>query len=68
MKGDSMSKLPDKKRIATKTGRKLDPHAAPSQGKAMHEKLPAQEQRQASDDIRRAVDDGMQDLRIKKPT
>ena len=62
-----MSKLPNKKRLAAKAGRKPDPHASQSQGKPMQEKLPAQDRKQESDDIRRAVDDGMQDLRIKKP-
>ena len=62
-----MSKLPDKKRIAAKAERKPDPHASQSQGKPMQEKLPVQDEKQASDDIRRAVDDGMQDLRVKKP-
>lgn len=62
-----MSKLPNKKRIASKAKRKLNPHASQSQGRAMPEKLPVQDQKQTSDDIRRAVDDGMQDLRKKSP-
>lgn len=61
-----MSKLPKKKRIATKARRKLNPRASQSKGSAMREKLPVQDQKQASDDIRRAVDHGMQDLRIRK--
>jgi hypothetical protein len=63
-----MSKLPNKKRIAPKAGRKLNPHASQSQGGATRGKLPVQDQKQESEDIRRAVDDGMQDLRIKKPS
>ena len=62
-----MSKLPNKKRTDAKAGRKPDTHASQSQGKPTQEKLPAQDEKQASDDIRRAVDDGMQDLRVKKP-
>lgn len=62
-----MSKLPNKKRIASKAARKPDPQAAQRPGKPVHEKPSAQDRQQAADDIRRAVDDGMQDLRIKKP-
>jgi hypothetical protein len=60
-----MSKLPNKKRIATKAKRKLDPHDSQSRGRAMREKPPVEDQKTAADDIRRAVDDGMQDLRTK---
>jgi len=48
--------------FAAKADQELDQGAAKSQGKAMNE-----DRQQESEDIRRAVDDGMQDLRMKKP-
>lgn len=55
--------------FAAKADQELDQDASKSQGKAMNEKQlqPVQDRKQESEDIRRAVDDGMQDLRIKKP-
>mgnify|MGYP001565688254 CR=1 FL=1 len=55
--------------FAAKADQELDQVAARSQGKAMNEKplQPVKDQQQDSEDIQRAVDDGMQDLRIKKP-
>lgn len=61
-----MRKSPNKKRIATKAKRKINPHDARSKSRAIREKPPVEDQKQAADDIRRAVDDGMQDLRTKK--
>ena len=61
-----MSKLPKTKRVAAKARRKLNPHASQSRGGAMRKKPAVEDQKQSSDDIRRAVDDGMQDLRTKK--
>jgi hypothetical protein len=60
-----MSKSPNQKRIAAKAGRKPRPHVSQSQGGAVRKKPPVEEQKEAADDIRRAVDDGMQDLRTK---
>lgn len=48
--------------FAAKADRELDRGGSIGPGKATGE-----DQKQDADDIRRAVDDGMQDLRIKKP-
>ncbi len=48
--------------FAAKADQELDRGGLKGPGKAM-----GQDQKQDADDIRRAVDDGMQDLRIKKP-
>jgi 4a-hydroxytetrahydrobiopterin dehydratase len=53
--------------FAAKADQELNPDGSKSQGKATDEKQPVTKQKQESEDIQRAVDDGMQDLRVKKP-
>lgn len=48
--------------LAAKADQRLDRGASKNPGRSV-----TPEQRQDQDDIRRAVDDGMQDLRMKKP-
>ena len=55
-----------KKSVAAGVKRKPSPRAARSRGKTLRQAPIAEEQRQAQEDIRRAVDDGMQDLRIRQ--
>ena len=57
--------LPGKKRISTKARRKVNPRAAQSRAEAMRDKLSAVEKKLEADEIRRAVDDGMHDLRME---
>lgn len=54
--------------FAAKADQELAPDASKSQRKAMNEKQlqPVKDQKQDSEDTRRAVDDGMQDLRANK--
>ena len=60
-----MSELAKKKRIS----RKADGPASAGRGKAMKTKplRPSKDQKGDSEAVARAVYDGMQDLRVKKP-
>ena len=53
--------------LAAKADQELDQDASKNQGKAMGQKQlqPVKDQKQDAQDIQRAVDDGMQDLRVK---
>ena len=55
--------------FAAKADQKLNPYTSKNRGKAMNEKKSqrVKDQMQESEDIQRAVNDGMQDLRTKKP-
>jgi len=62
-----MSNLPTRKRIATQTRRNSKLRASRRRGRVTPENTSVKDQKLAADEIRRAIDDGMQDLRIKKP-
>ena len=53
--------------LAAKADQELDQDGSKDQGKAMNEKRlqPVKDQKQASEDMQRAIYEGMQDLRIK---
>ena len=58
-----MSKLPNR---SAKARRKVSARSSQSHGGATRASLSVRDQKQASNDMRRAVDEGMKDLRMKK--
>jgi len=62
-----MTKPMRNKRISAKAGRKAGSRAPQRRGHAIPGKTTTADQKLAADEIRRAVDDGMQDLRMTKP-